>query len=506
MDTISVEDMKIVDENTSYLGIPTILLMENAGNGVSKIIQSQLKSEKNKIIIFAGTGNNGGDGFVIARHLAAKITNNVSVILIGTPDKIRTHDAQVNWNAIMGLDSIKKYLIRDSTDFIKYNSEFQNPDIVVDALLGTGISGTLREPIASTIRYMNKLNGLKVSIDVPSGMNPETGEITDICINADITITFHKAKPGLIKSNSKCGELKVIPIGIPLEAEYIVGTGDLRYVAKKRDSSTHKGDYGRILVIGGSDQYSGAPAIAGLAALRTGSDLVIITAPKEIAGPLRSYSPNLIIKGYQSDYLTPGVISEFENLFTWADAIIIGPGLGTKTETFNAVKEIMQKLKALNKPTLIDADAIKALAENKDLITSMPVVITPHKGEFNIFTNNTIELPENLMERAKKINEVAQLNKITILLKGAIDIIANGNRFKLNKTGTPAMTIGGTGDCLSGIVGSLLGRGFNTFRSAAAGAFICGKAGELAEKNANGPHIMATDLLNYISFQKILNL
>ena len=335
-------------------------------------------------------------------------------------------------------------------------------------------------------------------------MDPDTGEVFDNCIKADITVTLHKAKLGLIKSNSNIGKLEIVKIGIPPEAEYIAGTGDLRYISrKKRDSESHKGDFGKILVIGGSDQYCGAPAISGLAALRTGSDMVIIAAPKIISNPLRSFSPNLIIRDYSSDFLNPNSIPEIIDLFEWANAIIIGPGLGIKNKTFEAVEQIFEIINLKNIPTLIDADAIKAIANHKNLISGLPVVITPHLGEFNIFTNNEIILPKDIIQRAEVVKNVAKEYNITILLKGAVDIISDGHRFKLNQTGTPAMTVGGTGDCLAGIVGSLLAR-FNSFRAAVAGAFLCGKAGESAEHNLNGPHILATDLLKYISFKKYL--
>ncbi|TFF89266.1 MAG: NAD(P)H-hydrate dehydratase [Promethearchaeota archaeon] len=504
MNTISVDDMRIVDENSTNLGIPSILLMENAGNGLSRIIRSNLDINKeNNIVIFSGTGNNGGDGFVAARHLTNLPNLTVKMVLVGNSKRIRSDEAILNWKIINNMDIIQILNIRDSTDLEKIKEKIDNFDVIIDAILGTGISGKLREPVASVIKYINESSGLKVSVDVPSGMDPDTGNVHDNCVNADITATFHKAKAGLIE-NEKVGKLEVINIGIPPEAEYIVGTGDLRYITQKRDTESHKGDFGKILVIGGSDQYSGAPAIAGLSAYRTGSDLVIIIAPEKISAPLRSYSPNLIIREYSSDFLTPEDIENNSDLIDWADSIIIGPGLGKRRETYKAVQMFFKTIKNKETPILIDADAIKALADKKDLIKDHKVVITPHFGEFKIFTNDKYTIPKDSLERAHLIKRIANRYNITILLKGSIDIISDGERYKLNKTGTPAMTVGGTGDCLSGIVGSLLGMKYNTFRAATAGAFLCGKAGELAEKKAKGPHIMATDLLKHISFENFL--
>ncbi|MHA1249464.1 MAG: NAD(P)H-hydrate dehydratase, partial [Candidatus Helarchaeota archaeon] len=316
--------------------------------------------------------------------------------------------------------------------------------------------------------------------------------------------TFHKLKPGLLKNQDKVGKIEVVKIGIPPEAEIVAGPGDLRFVAKKRDPQSHKGDYGKVLVIGGSNQFTGAPAIASLAALKTGSDLVITVVPKNVSNTIRSYSPNLIVRDYSSSYLTPDSIPEFQNLFDWADAVILGPGLGKNEDTFTAIKKIIEIIKTKEIPTLIDADAIKALPSFKDLITGLPIVITPHFGEFKIFMGNEIQIPNNLEERTNMVRRAAQKYKITIVLKGHIDIISDHKRYKINKTGTAAMTVGGTGDCLSGIIGSLLGMRYETFRAAVAGTFLCGKAGELAEKDAMGPHILATDLLHHISFNKFL--
>ncbi|NVM56416.1 MAG: NAD(P)H-hydrate epimerase, partial [Candidatus Helarchaeota archaeon] len=210
---ISTEDMTIIDENSSYLGVPTILLMENAGRELARIVQSKENIEDKSILIFAGMGNNGGDSFVFARHIC-KHCKEVQLVLLGDINKIRTNIAQTNWAALQNKDfSIEIHIVRESSDLRAIS--VQNSDVIIDGLLGTGVSGKIREPIASAIKLINDLKGFKVAVDVPSGMNPDTGEVKDIAVKANITVTFHKIKRGLIKNKEYTGEIIPVDIGIP---------------------------------------------------------------------------------------------------------------------------------------------------------------------------------------------------------------------------------------------------------------------------------------------------
>ena len=266
MEIISVEDMRIADENSEYLGVPGSLLMENAGRGIVENTLKRRKVKGSSIVIISGTGNNGGDGFVAARHLAS-VGAKVHLILLGDPNNIRTPESRQNWNATEKMMlTIEKTHIRDSSDFKKIEDLIRNADVLVDAMLGTGIVGKIREPFSTAIDLFNTSNAFKIAVDVPTGLDPDSGQIQDKVVKADVTVTFHKAKPGLL--NKDCtGELEIWPIGIPTEAEIIAGPGDLKSVIKKRDPYSHKGDYGKVLVIGGSKYYSGAPALAALSIL-----------------------------------------------------------------------------------------------------------------------------------------------------------------------------------------------------------------------------------------------
>ncbi|MFB0560883.1 MAG: NAD(P)H-hydrate dehydratase [Candidatus Lokiarchaeia archaeon] len=497
MEIISVEDMRVADENSEYLGVPRSLLMENAGRGILENILKRRKVKGSSIIILSGTGNNGGDGFVAARHLAS-VGAKVHLVLLGDPAKIRTPESRQNWNALEKMRlTIERTLISDSSGFKKIEDIVKNADVVIDAMLGTGIIGKIREPFSTAIDLFNTSNAFKIAVDVPTGLDPDSGQIQDKAVKADVTITFHKAKPGLL--NKDCtGELEIWPIGIPPEAEIIAGPGDVKSVIKKRDPYSHKGDYGKVLVIGGSKYYTGAPALAALSALRTGVDLVIVTPPSKIAQVIRGYSPDLIVRELPGEVLNTDALPILSNLIQeWATGIIVGPGLGLHDKTQETLPEIFQLIKENDLPLLVDADAIKILAKENKILYGSKTVLTPHQGEFMQLTGEKIPYPSKLEDRMKVVESWAQELGVTILLKAHEDIISDGKRTKINTTGNPGMSVGGTGDVLSGICAAFLSQGYEPFRAAVASAFINGKAGDLAVER-KGFHITATDLINLI--------
>ncbi|AWR96519.1 NAD(P)H-hydrate dehydratase [Acidianus sulfidivorans JP7] len=478
---ITSKKMRILEINSEAFGIPTLLLMENAGRSVKDEIINTLKDIKNKeICIFAGHGGKGGDGLVAARHLAAEGAK-VTVLLLG---ENKHKDAILNLSAIENLDyTISLKTIKDPSELHPLEC-----DVLIDAMLGTGFSGKPREPFRTAIKIFNESKGFKVSIDVPSGVDSDTGETPGEYVIPDVIITFHELKQGL----KKYSNVKVYKIGIPTEAEIYVGPGDVLLNIKKRDMKSKKGAGGRVLIIGGSNTFSGAPALAGLSALRTGADLVYVASPSQTAFTIASYSPDLIAIKLSGDNINP---KNFEEIKPWIDrvnSVVIGPGMGLNQETREASKIIVDYLKTINKPSVIDADALKAIS-GYELYPN--AIITPHAGEFKIFFNE--EPKTDSKGRIAQVIEKAKEAKCVVLLKGYYDIISDGTQFKLNKTGNPGMTVGGTGDTLTGIVGTLLAQGLSPFDAASIGAFINGLAGSLAYKKY-GNHIVPTDLVNEI--------
>lgn len=494
MKIMTSEEMRIVDLNAEFLGVPRLLLMENAGRSVADAVSKRVKVDGKRVVVFCGLGDNGGDGFVAARHLAS-FGAKVTVILVGGEEGIRTEEARRNWNAVKAMFTVEKRVIRDSKDFEGLEEELGNVEVVVDALLGTGVRGEVREPLASAIELINKIKGFKVSVDVPSGLNPDTGEVGGRSVKADLTVCLHSAKPALPDS-PLTGELEVYPIGIPPEAELVAGPGDLEAAKIKRRPEAYKGEHGRVLVIGGGKNYSGAPALTALAALTTGVDIVVVAAPSSVADTIRAYSPNLIVSPLPGEVYCLEAVDKVEELMDRATALAIGPGLGLNDETVDAVAETLKLARKKGVPTVVDADALKVIPRKAEPLTGDRMVLTPHQGEFlNLTGKNLVGKP--LEEKIDAVREWSRRLGATILLKAHWDIISNGEKVKVNITGNPGMTVGGTGDVLTGCCAAILSWGKDPFIAATAAAFINGKAGDLAVQR-KGYHITATDVIAYI--------
>ncbi|MFX0004678.1 MAG: NAD(P)H-hydrate dehydratase [Candidatus Hermodarchaeota archaeon] len=506
---ITSEEMAILDNNCEWLGIPKSHLMECAGYSfANEIVSRGYLKENSKVVIFCGTGNNGGDGFVVARHLSSHGVKSL-VILIGPSDKIRTKEAQLNWNIIFNnLNySIDVEIVIDSSDLKKIEDIIRKEKdykIIIDGLLGTGIEGKIREPIASAIDVINNLKMTEpkrftiISIDVPSGLNPNTGKVSDKAVKSDFIITFHRLKKGLTPSNEYMKEVLEKSIGIPPEANLFVGRGDLVSTLKKRNPDAHKGDFGKILIIGGSKNYSGAPAYSSLAGINFGIDLVITYVPEVIANPLRSYSPNMIIRTSKGDWLDTNALKELTELIKWADCILIGPGLGLKKETENLLVELLNSLKQNKKPFVLDADALKLVKDHLDLIKGLPAILTPHEGELKIMLDVLLPPYKNIEDRSNVILSLAKNLDLTLLVKGPFDYISNGKQIKVNRTGCAEMSVGGTGDVLAGLCNCFIATKNDPFISACSAAFLNGLIGEYCKLNI-GERFTALDMTKNIN-------
>ncbi len=490
-------DMRVLELNAEYLGVSLGTLMENAGREVSRIILSGEIVQGKRIGIVCGTGGNGGDGFVAARHLQ-EAGGMVEVFLVGDPHRISTSHTMLNWNTLNNLHTIPIYELGTESD-VK-DAKLGSFDILVDALLGFGLTSNVREPTATAIKSINKAESIKYSIDIPSGMNSDTGAILGVGVKADHTITMHAPKPGLLQNPEFTGNLHVVAIGIPDEAYHICGTGDVWLFNRPRKTDSHKGDFGKILVVGGSNIYSGAPALTGMASLRTGADLVSVIAPDPVAPAIRCYSPNLMVRSTGTDIFNEDCVSTVLESAASNDIIAIGPGLGTASETDSFFSGVIEHFNTQKKLLVIDADGLKALSRTDYTFEPTRTILTPHWGELQILLDKKIKSTPDLDERLKMAQEAMERYQATVLLKGPVDVIVSSDgKYKFNRTGHPAMTVGGTGDVLTGIAAALLARDYGAFYAAAAAAHISGIAGELAAK-ALGGRILATDCIEQIPF------
>jgi hydroxyethylthiazole kinase-like uncharacterized protein yjeF len=487
-DVVTSREMRALEVNAEYFGVSLLQLMENAGRNVAEEVTSRFSRDQ-KVVVFCGLGGNGGDGFVAARHLLAQGFK-VSVVVVGRGRDIRHEAAVQNWCILQPLrGNIQIYEVADS-------SAIQDVDaaVAVDALLGTGTKGKLKPPIKQFVDCINGLEAFKIAVDVPTGVDSDTGDVLGNAVKADVTVTFHKSKTGLRAAKKYVGELVIKDIGLPDELARFAGPGDVFLAKKPRKVGAHKGDFGRLLVIGGSEVFSGAPALVSLAALRTGVDIVYLAAPAKTAYAVSSMSPDLITLKLKGDHLTASNVAALQSYVESVDAVVMGPGLGLHAETREFVKSCVATVENAGKPLLLDADGLKTFADFKRPLR-VPLVLTPHAGEYAVLTGR--KLPENLEERVVEVQRTAAELKAVVLVKGQVDVVCDGKRVKLNFTGNPGMTVGGTGDVLSGVVGALLAQKADAFEAAVAGAFVNGAAGDFAAGDT-GFHLVASDLLEWI--------
>ncbi|KQM10953.1 MAG: NAD(P)H-hydrate dehydratase [Candidatus Methanomethylophilaceae archaeon] len=432
---ISPLDSRVMDANSESMGISIEELMQNAGQALAEAV-SDIAGDR-RVLFVCGGGNNGGDGYVAASILGS------DVVRLSDP---KTKVTRKRMEQIMG--HVHNY----------EEGCINGYGVIVDCALGTGAEGTPRGNYASFIKELNSSGRFVISADVPSGLG------TGIAVRPDVTVTFHDIKTGMTEEN--CGTIIIADIGMPREAFLFVGPGDmLRY--PEPGKSSHKGDNGKVLVIGGGP-YTGAPAIAASAALRTGCDIVRIASPQQSASIIAAMSPSFIVTELSCRSLCRKDLSRLSELSEAADAVLIGPGIGPGAPARSAAAEFISLCR---KPMVIDADGLNAIA-GKDMVFSLPAVLTPHRGEMARLLGREPD-DETVMAFAKRTGSV-------VLLKGRVDMITDGTRVRYNRTGCAAMTVGGTGDALAGSVAGLMSKGMGAFDAACLAAYICGLAGERA--------------------------
>jgi NAD(P)H-hydrate epimerase len=449
-------EMRVLDRNAEWMGVKILDLMENAGKAVAEAALRELGARGKKVLIVCGVGNNGGDGLTAARYLMRDCE--VTVLLAKGPSELSTSEALVNFERVK--DSVPLH-VADSDAAAR----MRESDVIIDALMGIGVRGEIRDPYASLIRAMNASGKPILSVDVPSGFGGA------LAVAPMVTVALHAAKEGMTAAN--CGRVVVAPIGIPPEVERTIGPGEFLYYPTPSVDS-HKGDNGRLLVVGGGP-FTGAPALVAWGAYRIGADVVHIATTSSAYPIIATMAPEFIVHPLGGQRLALEDAAAVFDLASGMDAVVIGPGLGTAEGTKEAVREIVR---GLTLPLVIDADAFTALAGYLDVLQGKRGVMTPHAREFEVISGE--RMPAEPVGRAEKAKAFAKRTGFTVLLKGAQDVVTDGAHAKFTVGGNPGMTVGGTGDVLAGLTGGLLSKRAAPYEAARLAAFTSKYAGDLA--------------------------
>ncbi|MCE7743253.1 MAG: NAD(P)H-hydrate dehydratase [Candidatus Heimdallarchaeota archaeon] len=491
-DVFTIKMTRALEDNVFATGTSIFEMMKIAGKVVAEEIHKLAEqTKKRKLVFLAGFGNNGGDALAAAQHLLEQ-NYECDFVLIGNKDKFNSAASQKNYERI-SKQKINWFYLKKSEDvesiILKYDSTY----LLIDAIFGIGIRGEIREPYKSTIEFLNQNCKTDIfALDIPSGYDPIENNILYVR-NAKKIVCLGRNK--IQKGHFDDAEIVVRDIGIPEECEKYVGIGDLKWFYPRRKADSHKRQNGVVTIIAGSKDYIGAPALSGFGAFRTGSDLIFILTPENIRSTVSSFSPDFITIPAHTDEIEP---QDIEKIFSHPrlknTCFVIGPGMMNSETTKDTVLEFLKS--KVRRQIIIDASALSMMEQDHlFLLKYHDSILTPHRGEF--FTLFKEKLTGELESDSKIVSEVAKKWETTILLKGEVDIISNGLTTKFNKTGHPGMTVGGTGDVLTGIVASLLSVLGDPFLSACLAAYISGAAGELAAKNF-GDGLMASDIPNFI--------
>lgn len=507
MKVAMVEEMQCIERTAiDGFGIPGTILMENAGAGVARVLKDMLGTLKDKkICIFAGRGNNGGDGFVAARYIhnaGAK----VKIFFLGSVDHIQG-DAKFHFDIItkMALDIIE---VRGDRDWDKVRLALLFTDGVVDALLGTGFRGDVRGNYAEVIALINNRQTAVLAVDLPSGLHANTGFVSGYCIKATKTVTFGLPKPGLLlyPGTEYVGSLEIIDIGIPVELlndeelqQNLITEQLIRGSLPQRLADVHKGDNGRIVVLAGSQGMTGAAALASLGALRSGGGLVKLGIARSLHDIMETKCTEVMTRALPET--EPGLLAleaqpEIEGLVENANVLLVGPGLTTEGD----VPQLVQNLiKQISIPMVVDADGLNAIACNPELLehAAGALVFTPHPGEMARLAKMSVaDVQANRVEVARTY---AQRWGATVVLKGARTVIAAPDgQIYINVTGNAGLATGGTGDVLAGMIAGFIGQGLTPEDAAVAAVYIHGRAADMLATEHGKIGFLASELLSAI--------
>jgi len=503
---VTAEEMRAFDATAIQdYGIPGVVLMENAGRTTFHILRTRLVGNVLglNVAVIAGPGNNGGDGYVIARYLINHGAQ-VDTFLLSPREKIKG-DALINLKILEKMTP-RIFQITDKESLKQAACRWQECELIVDAILGTGLNSEVRSPYKEAIEEINRAPGMRLAVDLPSGLNADTGQVLGAAVQADLTATygFRKLGTALYPGIEYCGTVEVVDISIPLPAiedkppkAVLYEVPDVwEFYRLRSDPQGHKGKFGHLVIIGGSPGKTGAPAMAAMAASRIGAGLVTVGVPASL---------NPILEVKLTEEMTeplPETVTGFlgedsaDRILSLAEGkrcMVLGPGMSTAEGIPELVKKVLSEFQGW---VVIDADGLNALSHNMDSLkqTAAKVVLTPHPGEMARITGKTTK--EVQAGRVGLARKVAQEFGVWLVLKGAGTVTASpdGTIF-VNTTGNPWMASGGQGDALSGILGGLLAQGISPEHALPLGVYLHGLAADnIIERNGPAP-VIATDVI-----------
>jgi hydroxyethylthiazole kinase-like uncharacterized protein yjeF len=504
---VTADEMREMDRQTiESFGLPGRILMENAGLGTTRILLDRFDHLSDiNVGVVAGRGNNGGDGFVIARYLVQKDIP-VTVYLLGTKDQVGG-DAESNLKLLEPLNVTVKE-IENAEQFENQKSPLHQHSLWVDAIFGTGLNSDVRGYFKDVIEFINQSNKPVLSVDIPSGLNADTGQPCGISVCAHATATFGFAKIGhmTFPGVSYTGDLDVVDIGIPphivksVNPLQVLLTPEL--ICKKlapRAPDTHKGDTGHLLVVAGSTGKTGAAAMTATSAIRSGAGLVTLGVPKQ----LNPIVETLVVEAMtwplpdtDEGLLDESAFDEIMGLLSGKQALALGPGIGISKGIRSLLRRIVKECSV---PMVIDADGLNALAGYTDILTEAmaPIILTPHPGEMARLVNAT---PREIQkDRVSSARHFSQQFNVHLVLKGARTVIAHpdGSVF-INPTGNSGMASGGMGDVLTGMIAGFLSQGYAPESAAHLGVYLHGSGADDLAENKGPVGFLASEVMNRI--------
>lgn len=477
------KQMKTVDDYTiKNIGVPGIVLMERAALSVASLIMEN-ESKSKSVLVVCGTGNNGADGLAVCRMLHLN-GYNTCICILGDMEKA-TDEFKVQYKIVKNLG-------------INITEHVTFADVIVDAVFGVGLSREVTGRYKNAIEQMNQFRSRVYSVDIPSGIDADTGKVLGVAVNAQYTVTFgyHKVGTVLYPGADYCGTVKVADIGLAREGN---PDNTIKYAEKedlhsipKRKNYSNKGTYGKVLIIAGSKDISGAAVLSTLAAFKTGAGMVRVFTHENNRNIIGKIIPEAMINTYNTDNFD---IKTLEACIHWCNVIAVGPGIGTgELQTAMVEKVLEAKL-----PTVLDADAINTISRKNDIKNKLHknVIMTPHLGEMSRFMAVSIdEIADDLIKYANKVN---YQYGISVVLKDARTVIVNQQGTYINLTGNSGMATAGSGDVLTGIIAALLGIGAGPENASILGPYIHGCAGDLAAQCQTKESMMAGDIVKKIA-------